>query len=103
MTNGISGALGLIVSLFASRGDVVVVEEPSYFLALSIFRDAGLTIVPVSMDSDGMRTGELEQKLASGLRPRFVYTIPAFHNPTGVCMSEERKAHLVQVRRPRGL
>ena len=95
VTNGISGALGLVCSLYAGRGDVVVVEEPSYFLALSIFRDFGLTIVPIGIDGDGMRTGELEQKLASGLRPKLVYTIPSFQNPTGVVLSAARKAHLV--------
>jgi 2-aminoadipate transaminase len=56
-TNGISGALGLLCSLFISRGDVVVVENPSYFLALSIFRDFGLKIVPVSLDDEGLNTG----------------------------------------------
>lgn len=98
-TNGISGTLGLLCSLFVSRGDVIVVEEPSYFLALSIFRDFGLTIVPVGLDEDGLKTEELEAKLAGGLRPAVVYTIPAFHNPTAVCLSADRKKHLVALAR----
>jgi len=98
-TNGISGTLGLLCSLFVSRGDVIVVEEPSYFLALSIFRDFGLTIVPVGIDDDGLKTEELEAKLAGGLRPAVVYTIPAFHNPTAVCLSADRKRHLVALAR----
>ena len=95
VTNGISGALGLICSLFVGRGDTVVVEEPSYFLALSIFKDFGLNIVSVPLDENGMNVGVLADKLAGGLRPKLVYTIPAFHNPTGYSMSHDRKQQLV--------
>lgn len=94
-TNGISGGLGLLCSLFVTRGDVVVVEEPSYFLALSIFRDFGLEIVSVPVDADGMVVSVLEGKLKAGLRPRFVYTIPAFQNPTGATLTDARKTALV--------
>ena len=59
-TNGISGGLGLLCSLLAGRGDTVIVENPSYFLALSIFRDFGLNIVAVDVDADGLRTDDLE-------------------------------------------
>lgn len=44
-TNGISGGLGLLCSLLAGRGDTVIVENPSYFLALSIFRSVRLNLV----------------------------------------------------------
>jgi aspartate/methionine/tyrosine aminotransferase len=103
-TNGVSGALGLICSLFATRGDAIVVENPSYFLALSIFRDFGLRVAPCRLDEDGLDTDELERMLrapapAGGepFRPRFVYCIPAFHNPTGYSLSAARKAHLCRL------
>ena len=95
VTNGVSGGLGLLCSLLAARGDVVVVEEPSYFLALSIFRDFGLRIVSVPLDENGMDVDALEALLVGGLRPTLAYTIPAFHNPTGYSMSAARKAQLV--------
>jgi 2-aminoadipate transaminase len=97
VTNGISGSLGLLCSLFVSKGDVIVVEEPSYFLALNIFRDFGLEIVSVGMDSNGMKTDELEAKLTAGLRPKVIYTIPSFHNPTGYTLSDARRKHLVSL------
>jgi DNA-binding transcriptional MocR family regulator len=57
VTNGISGGLALLTgALGIGAGDVVVVEEPSYFLALAIFRDAGLRIVSVKVDESGMDT-----------------------------------------------
>lgn len=99
VTNGVSGALGLVCSLFAGRGDTVIVENPSYFLALSIFRDFGMNIVPCDLDSNGLDTVKLEAMLRANpsLRPKFVYTIPAFQNPTGYILSAERKAHLVRL------
>jgi len=79
-----------------SRGDVIVVEEPSYFLALSIFRDFGLTIVSVGIDDDGMRVDELEARLrGGGLRPKLLYTIPSFQNPTCATLSDARRRKLV--------
>ena len=95
-TNGVSGALGLVCSLFAGRGDSCVVENPSYFLALSIFRDFGIKTTPCRLDEQGLDTAELERMLRAdaGFRPKFVYCIPAFHNPTGYSLSAERKAHL---------
>lgn len=95
-TNGVSGALGLVCSLFATRGDIIVCENPSYFLALSIFKDFGLRIAPCKLDTDGLDTVELERMLRSdsSFRPKFVYCIPAFHNPTGYSLSVTRRAHL---------
>jgi len=54
VTNGVTGALSLFCSLFIRAGDTVVVEEPSYFLALSIFKDFGIKTVSVPMDEKGM-------------------------------------------------
>ena len=98
-TNGVSGALGLVCSLFAGRGDLCVVENPSYFLALNIFRDFGLRIAPCRLDESGLDTDELERMLRAdaAFRPKFVYTIPAFHNPTGYSLSAARKAHLCRL------
>jgi 2-aminoadipate transaminase len=91
VTNGISGGLGLLCSLLAGRGDVVICENPSYFLALSIFSDFGIRCVPVDVDAEGIKTDDLARLLEGGLRPRLAYVIPAFHNPTGVTMSHSRR------------
>ena len=99
VTTGVTGALALVASLFVSRGDVVLCENPSYFLALNIFRDFGLRIVPCPLDDNGLDTAALEAMLIAdpSLRPKFLYTIPAFQNPTGYNMSEGRKRHLCQL------
>ncbi len=82
ITNGASSALVLLCSLYTQPGDVVFVEEPTYFLALRIFADYRLKVVPVSMDDRGLRLDGLDRLLET-YQPKFVYTIPTFQNPSG--------------------
>lgn len=92
-TSGNSQALDLICTCFAKPGDTVLVEAPSYFLALRIFADHGLNLMPVPMDERGVKTDALEEILGT-VSPAFFYTIPFFHNPTGITMSLERQEAL---------
>ncbi len=98
-TNGNSQALEMLCTVLTKPGDVVIVEEPTYFLAFQIFRDHGLEIRGVPIDSDGLVVEAVTAEVAAirALRKRvaFVYTIPAFQNPTGVTMSAERRRDLV--------
>ena len=101
LTGGISQALDFVCSRFARPGDVVFVEEPSYPYSFQIFRDHGLEVVGIPMDGAGMDIGRLEQLLAER-RPKLVYTIPAFHNPTGQVMDRARRDRLVALSREHG-
>ena len=100
-TNGNSQALDLACTAFTRHGDAVLVEEPSYHLARAIFRDHGLRTVGVPVDADGLDAEAVDAMLgelaAAGTPARFVYTIPAHHNPTGVTMPLGRREHLVEV------
>ena len=96
VTNGASQGLAMICSLFTRPGDKVIVEDPTYFLALRIFADHGLEVVGVPMDDNGMLVDALEEKLAEH-RPALVYTIPTFHNPSSVTLSEARRERLVEL------
>ena len=60
VTAGASSALDLLCTLFTRPGDMIFVEEPSYFLALRIFSDHGLRAIPISMDDDGLRIDEFD-------------------------------------------
>jgi 2-aminoadipate transaminase len=95
-TNGISQALGMICTLFTKPGDTIVVEEPTYFLALNIFADYGLNIMSVPIDQDGLSVEELEPLLKK-YKPVFIYTIPTFQNPSGVTLSLERRERLLEL------
>jgi 2-aminoadipate transaminase len=98
ITNGASSGLDLTCTLFAKAGDTIFVEEPSYFLALRIFADHHLRLVPIPVDDHGLVVEALERELKT-VRPTFLYTIPAFQNPTGYTLSEERRAHLARLSR----
>jgi DNA-binding transcriptional MocR family regulator len=95
VTNGASSALALLCSLYTQPGDVVFVEEPTYFLALRIFADYRLDVVPVPMDDDGLRLDALDRLLET-YQPKFVYTIPTFQNPTGRTLIPSRREGLVE-------
>jgi DNA-binding transcriptional MocR family regulator len=95
VTAGASSALDLICSLFTSPGEVIFVEEPSYFLALRIFADHGLRAVPIPMDEDGLSIEKLDENLVE-YQPKFIYTIPVFQNPSGRTLSQARREQLIE-------
>ncbi|MDQ2784597.1 MAG: PLP-dependent aminotransferase family protein [Chloroflexota bacterium] len=94
--HGSQQGLDLIARVLLEPGDAVVVESPTYLGALSVFRGAGVRLLPVALDGDGMRMDLLEQILARH-RPKFIYTLPTFQNPTGVTMSLARRHALLAV------
>ena len=94
ITNGVSGGLDLLCSLFTNPGDTILVEEPSYFLALRIFEDHGLQVIPVQTDEQGLVIEALQEKLAE-VRPKFIYIIPTFQNPSGHTLPKERREQLI--------
>lgn len=98
ITAGISQALDQICTLHTQPGDTVIVEEPSYFLALRIFADHALNIVGTPIDENGLIIEVLEEKLARH-KPVLIYTIPTFHNPAGVTLSANRRKKLVDLSR----
>ncbi|HEX2697255.1 MAG TPA: PLP-dependent aminotransferase family protein [Anaerolineales bacterium] len=98
VTNGISNALDQICTLFTQPGDTVFVEEPSYFLALRIFADHHLRVVSIETDENGLIPASLRDRLAES-RPKFLYLIPTFQNPTGHTLTQERRDELVALSR----
>ena len=101
LTGGISQALDFLCSRYAKAGDVVFVEEPSYPYSFQIFRDHGLEVVGVPVDGAGLDVAALERELVKR-KPRLVYTIPAFHNPTGQVLDRARRERLVALSREHG-
>ncbi|MCC7124485.1 MAG: PLP-dependent aminotransferase family protein [Acidobacteria bacterium] len=100
-TGGNSEALDQICTLFTRPGDVVLVESPTYHLGLRILHDHALDLRPVPADDDGLRVDALEQALtqlaAEGRRARFLYSIPTFHNPTGVNLAMDRRRAVIDL------
>ena len=94
VTAGVSSALDLLCTLFTQAGDTIFVEETTYFVAPRIFADHHLNIVPIAMDENGLIIEALEEKLRIH-QPKFLYTIPTHHNPTGRTLTEARRARLI--------
>jgi len=94
ITSGSQQALALVAHLLLRPGDVVLVESPTYFGAIDLFRSLDVRLLGVPLDEQGMQAEQVEDALRSG-RLRLIYTIPTFHNPTGTCMSGHRRRQLV--------
>jgi 2-aminoadipate transaminase len=96
ITAGISQALDLICAIHTRPGDAVIVEEPSYFLALRIFKDYNLNIIGTPIDEGGLIIDALEKNLKK-YKPVFIYTIPTFHNPSGVTLKTNRRKEMISL------
>lgn len=75
-------------------GDVVAVEQPTYDRVLKLIRRAGLRILPIDLEDDGLNIEQLEEALRQGEKVRLIYVIPDFQNPTGRVMSLQKRVRL---------
>jgi GntR family transcriptional regulator/MocR family aminotransferase len=94
ITAGSQQALSLVSQLLLKPGDVIMVESPTYSGALELFRALGFKVVGVPVDRHGMQVEALETLLQQH-HPKLIYTIPTFHNPTGTCLSSQRRIQLI--------
>jgi 2-aminoadipate transaminase len=102
ITSGGIDCMELLAKSYVDPGDVVMVEAPTYLGAIMAFRGYEADVRGVAMDDDGMRVDLLGDLLAGGLRPKIVYTIPDYQNPTGLSMNAERRHELVRLARRYG-
>lgn len=105
VTSSSQQGLDLAALLCLDDGAAVVMELPSYLGAIQAFRRCGADMRGVPMDNQGMDMEALIQVLDGldneGKRPRFIYTIPDFQNPSGITMSRERRLELIKITRER--
>ena len=97
ITSGAIEALELVAKSFLDPGDLVVVEGPTYLGSIQAFRGFEAKLVAVGMDEHGLDVEDLERRLAGGLRPKLVYSIPDHQNPAGVSLAAERRTLLVEL------
>ena len=96
VVSGSQQGLDLVARVFLDPGDTVLVEEPTYVGALQAFRVAQARLVGIPVDADGMRTDILASVLEHH-RPKLIYTLPTYQNPSGAVMSLERRRHLLEL------
>lgn len=103
IAGGSSGVIGLAARAFLDEGDAVLVESPTFPGAVGIFRRAGAKIIDVPTGPAGIDVAGTESVLGSlweqGIRPRILYTMPTFHNPTGLTLPEAERLALLDMAR----
>ena len=102
ITSGSQQAIDIVARVLLRPGDAVLVESPTYIGALDIFRLLGAQVVGIPTDEEGMRV-DLVAEAVQCCRPKLVYTIPTFHNPTGVSLSDQRRRELVALAHRHGV
>jgi 2-aminoadipate transaminase len=107
MTSGSLQALDLVNAVLLARGDTVVIEQECYQGSITRFQRLGVDMVGVPLDRDGMRMDALATALDEmkrrGVRPKYIYTIPTVHNPTGTILSEPRRVELLRLAEAHGV
>ena len=98
VTGGQQG-IDLSCRVLCNRGDVVICENPSFVGALDAFRSNGAKLVGIDMEGDGLNIEKLEAALRSYPNVRMLYLIPTFQNPSGTCMSLEKRKQVYELAR----
>ncbi len=98
VTGGQQG-IDLSCRVLCNRGDVVICENPSFVGALNAFRSNGAKLVGIDMEGDGLNIEKLEAALRSYPNVRMLYLIPTFQNPSGTCMSLEKRKQVYELAR----
>ena len=96
VTTGSQQALDLLGKTMISPGDKVIVEGPTFLATIQCFRLYGAELVSASCDGHGVKTDELE-KLIVEHKPKFVYLIPTFGNPSGALLNLERRKKVLEL------
>lgn len=95
----ISGAqqgIDIICKSLINYGDIIFTEEPTYNGALEVFKTRGAKVIQIPMLCDGIDLGILKLKLEK-IKPKLLYVMPNFQNPTGVCYSKNKKQKLIEL------
>ncbi|MCE1253081.1 MAG: PLP-dependent aminotransferase family protein [Anaerolineae bacterium] len=96
ITSGSQQALALVCQALLKAGDTILVESPTYNLALELFEALHLKIISLPVDANGMQVEALEEMLQKH-HPRLIYTIPNFQNPSGMSLSEPRRRQMISL------
>jgi 2-aminoadipate transaminase len=96
VTNGSMEAAAILFQHLLEPGDRVLVEQPSYDRTLLLLQRAGVELVPVPLEADGLDVEALEAALAAG-PVKLAHVIPNFHNPAGCTLSAEKRVRIVEL------
>jgi DNA-binding transcriptional MocR family regulator len=96
LTNGMQNGIDLVFKLLTNTGDYIVTEAPTYKSALYLAKYLGLKVIGIPTTAEGMDLEILEQTLKS-CRPKLIYTMPTFQNPTGLSTSQTHREKMLNL------
>lgn len=96
ITNGFTEGFDILLSTLTIDGDKVACEEPTHNTAIKMMKTHNLDIKPVKMNKDGIDIESLEKTLKES-KPKFIYLIPSYHNPTGIVIKGEKRQDVYNV------
>jgi DNA-binding transcriptional MocR family regulator len=96
ITAGARQAIHLLASIFLDPGDAVILEAPSYRGAIQTFQSVGARLICIPTDDRGLDVEALEGVMAH-TKPKLIYTVPTFQNPSGITMTLQRRQALLDV------
>ena len=96
VTTGSQQALDLLGKTLISPGDKVIVEGPTFLATIQCFRLYGAQLISAPVDGEGVQTDALEALIAEH-KPKFVYLIPTFGNPSGALLSTQRRKRVLEL------
>lgn len=96
ITSGSSQGLEMMAKTFINKDDVILVESPTFLGAIQTFKTYEAKLEPVKTDDGGIVLVDLEKQIKTH-KPKFLYVIPTFQNPTGVTLAGDRRKRLVEI------
>lgn len=97
ITSGSQQIMDLVAKVLCNEGDIIICEEPTFLGAINAFKSNGANLIGIPMEMDGMDLQVLEKTLQIKPRPKFIYTIPNFQNPTGITTSYAKRKKIYEL------
>ena len=101
ITTSSQQGLDLVAKMFINPGDVIVTGRPTYVGAIQAFNSYRGILHGIDLDEDGLDVnrlpGEIDSLIKKGKKPRFIYVVPDFQNPSGITLNESRRRKLVEI------
>ena len=96
ITTGSQQSINIISSSLIKDGDVVLIEQPTYFGAIDVFKKRNIKLVGIDLQEDGLDLVELERKIIK-YSPKLIYVVPTFNNPTGYSWSNKNRKEFLKI------
>ncbi len=96
ITSGSQQSLNLIIYSLLNSGDIVLIEQPTYYGAIEVFKKRKINLVGIDLTNDGLDLEELEKKIKK-YKPKMIYCVPSFNNPTGYVWSNNYRKKFLNI------